>query len=205
MLNIIAVDDHRIFLEGVSSLLAPITDFNLVDICQNRDELLALIDKYRPDVVLMDISMPGISIESVLQVMEKDYPDIQLLALTMHSELNLVSQLLHLGMSGYILKEDAFDELEQAIRNVAANEQYISCSLLEVMGEPLSSKKTLTQRESEILRLVGNGYSNKSVAKQLLISERTVRFHLSNCCIKLNANGRTNAVAKALSLSLFEM
>ncbi|EPJ47719.1 MAG: hypothetical protein OFPII_11310 [Osedax symbiont Rs1] len=205
MLKIIAADDHRVFLEGLHSLFSAIEDFCLIGKCEHRDQLPQLIALHQPDIVLMDISMPGAAIESVLKAAEKEHSELKFLALTMHSEPTLVTQLLHLGMSGYILKEDAFDELEPAIRKVVAGEQYISCSLLEVMQQSHSGSQTLTHRETEILCYVGRGYSNKNVAKFLEISERTVRFHLSNCCIKLKANGRTNAVAKALSLSLFEI
>ncbi|NQZ33381.1 MAG: response regulator transcription factor [Oceanospirillaceae bacterium] len=205
MLRIVAADDHRIFLEGVNSLFSAINDCQLVAMCEHRDELLGLIQTHNPDVVLIDISMPGTSIESIIEAIDKDYPQVRVLALTMHSEPNLVNQLLSLGLAGYILKEDAFDELEIAVRSVACDEQYISNSLVEVMRNFHDNINTLSRRESEILRYISNGHSNKSVAKELDITERTVRFHLSNCCIKLDANGRTNAVAKALSLSIFEI
>ena len=205
MLRIVAADDHRIFLEGVNSLFSAINDCQLVAMCEHRAELLGLIQTHNPDVVLIDISMPGTIIESIIEAIDKDYPQVRVLALTMHSEPNLVNQLLSLGLAGYILKEDAFDELEIAVRSVACDEQYISNSLVEVMRNFHDNINTLSRRESEILRYISNGHSNKSVAKELDITERTVRFHLSNCCIKLDANGRTNAVAKALSLSIFEI
>lgn len=198
--TIVAADDHSMFLEGLSSLIGKSPTFQLLGIGGNGDELIALIKQFSPDIALVDLSMPGAKAEEILQYADLHSPTTQLIALTMHLEAHLAKTLLGLGLSGYVLKESAFEELSDAIENVQQGEQFLSPAMIEALTvfESMDGSATLTTREIEVLACAAQGLSNKETGRQLDISERTVRFHISNSCLKLNAHGRANAVAEAL-------
>ena len=206
IINIIAADDHRLFLEGLKSLFEYTDEFKLVNVCEDGDSLLELISTHKPDIALVDISMPGASTETIVKIVESDYPDTHLIALTMHLEPQLAEKLFELGLCGYVLKEEAFDELGKAINALQAGEQYISPKLMKAIADFHHNKDTnkalLSIRETDVLGFAAKGQSNKEIARSLDISERTVRFHISNCCVKLEAQGRSNAVARALKMEL---
>ncbi len=205
-MNLVAADDHQLFLEGLESLFLQVPNYNLIAVCGDGDALLALIEKHKPDIALVDISMPGASTETIVKTVQKNFPNTQLLALTMHLEPALAEKLFKLGMCGYVLKEEAFDELSVAISSLESGEQYISPALITALtkyhDEIDNKKEILTHREVDVLNHAAMGSSNKEIARSLDISERTVRFHMTNCCIKLNAHGRSNAIAKAMQLEL---
>jgi len=205
-IKLVAADDHRLFLEGLKSLFEIIPEFNLVAVCENGDDLLTLIDQHHPDVALIDISMPGANTEMIVEKVEADFPDTYLIALTMHLDPEMAEELLSLGLSGYVLKEEAFDEVSNAINAVITGDQFISPVLAKAININQQKSETrkdfLTARELEVLKSAANGESNKAIARALDISERTVRFHVSNCCVKLEAHGRSNAVAKAMQMGL---
>lgn len=130
-IRLIAADDHRLFLEGLQSLLKITPEFDLIAFCEDGDSLLSLIAKHKPDIALIDISMPGASTATIVETVESDFPDTRLIALTMHLEPRLAEKLLELGLCGYVLKEEAFDELDKAIHAITAGEQYISPALIK--------------------------------------------------------------------------
>ncbi|RTE65600.1 DNA-binding response regulator [Amphritea opalescens] len=196
--TIVAADDHSMFLEGLSSLIGKSSTFQLLGTGANGDELIALIEQFSPTIALVDLSMPGAKTADILKYVETHSPETQLIALTMHLEAHLAKTLLRLGLSGYVLKESAFEELSDAINNVVAGEQFLSPAMMEALSVVDADEAALTLREVEVLACASNGLSNKETGRQLDISERTVRFHISNSCLKLNAHGRANAVAVAL-------
>lgn len=201
IVTIVAADDHSMFLEGLSSLLGRSDTYKLLATASCGDELIQLINKYTPSIALVDLSMPGAKTEDIIKSAEVNSPDTELIALTMHLEAHLANALLTLGLSGYVLKESAFEELIDAIDCVHRGEQFLSPSMIDALKQldPADANiSSLTSREQQVLVCASQGLSNKETARQLDISERTVRFHISNCCIKLNANGRANAVALAL-------
>ncbi len=202
-IDIIAADDHKLFLEGLKSLFEYIPNINLVAVCEDGNEVLNKIEQYKPDVALIDLSMPGANTEMIIASVDKNYPDTQLIALTMHIEPPRAEQLLKLGLCGYVLKEEAFDELNKAINTIKSGKQYISPVMLSAIQnyhKNFAQNQLLTNREIAVLKQVAQGRSNKEIARTLAISERTVRFHISNCCIKLDAKGRSNAVVNAMKL-----
>jgi len=204
--KIVAADDHKIFLEGLKSLFAMVDNIELLDVAENGNHLLTLIKTYKPDIALIDLSMPGASTEKIIQTVNDFHPDTQLLALTMHMEPQNAINLFTLGLSGYVLKEYAYEELEDAIKTIMAGEQFISPFLLKEIdifrGKYQGKKSILTKKEVIVLKQVAQGQSNKEMARNLKITERTVRFHLSNCFLKLEVNNRSSAVTAALRLKL---
>jgi len=208
-IKLVAADDHYLFLEGLKSLFETIPEFNLADVCEDGDALLSLIAQHRPDVALIDLSMPGANTDMIVEKVEADFPDTQLIALTMHLDPEMALELLSLGLSGYVLKDEAVDEVSNAINAVMKGEQFISPALAKAINDnqqkPETKNNFLTAREAQVLENAAKGQSNKEIARSLDISERTVRFHVSNCCVKLDAQGRSNAVAKAMHMDLIHI
>ncbi len=204
-IEIVAADDHQIFLEGLKSLFQLSAGHTLIACCGDGDSLLDIIINKTPDIALVDLSMPGATTEDIVNTVEKKNLDTQLIALTMHKEPELAQELLELGLAGYVLKEEAFDELSNAIQAVLQGEQFISPNLLKAIKNSKQQKDLLSRREIEVLQYAAEGVSNKKIAQLIGISERTVRFHVSNCCLKLDAHGRSHAIAKAVQMGLFEV
>ncbi|MBL4759539.1 MAG: response regulator transcription factor [Mariprofundaceae bacterium] len=206
MIKVVAADDHFIFLEGIKSLFWASKSIQMIDVCNDGDQLLALISEYNPDVALVDISMPGPGIESIVESVEALSVKTKIVALTMHLESDRAIRLLELGLSGYVVKDAAFEQLELAILSVADGDEYISPIILEAIREVGNtfdeSTPMLTARELEVVQFLPEGFTNKMIARKLGISERTVRFHIANCCLKLNASRRSHVVAKAIQLNL---
>ncbi|HEB62597.1 MAG TPA: response regulator transcription factor [Bacteroidetes bacterium] len=204
-INIVAADDHKIFLQGLKSLFVLTDNIELKATAPNGDILLDIIEKYRPDIALVDLSMPGATTETIIKTVEEKYPSTQLLALTMHMDPVVAIDLFALGLSGYVLKECAFDELEIAIKSLIQGEQFISPQLLKAINnysQKPGKEIILTSKELDVIKQVAKANSNKEIARNLNITERTVRFHLSNCFVKLNANNRLNAANRAIELGL---
>ncbi len=204
-IEIVAADDHQIFLEGLKSLFQLSAGHTLIACCGDGDSLLDIIINKTPDIALVDLSMPGATTEDIVNTVEKKNLNTQLIALTMHKEPELAQELLELGLAGYVLKEEAFDELSNAIQAVLQGEQFISPNLLKAIKNSKQQKDLLSSREIEVLQYAAEGMSNKKIAQLIGISERTVRFHVSNCCLKLDAHGRSHAIAKAVQMGLFEV
>jgi len=202
MIKVVAADDHCIFLEGVKSLFLSSPSISVLETCSEGEQLLALISKHRPDIALVDISMPGPGIENIVESMSGLGVKTKLIALTMHLEVGRASRLFALGLSGYVLKDDAFEQLELAILAVASGDEYISPRMVSEMKGSNGEDVSLTARELEVLQYLAKGLINKMIAEKMGVSERTVRFHISNCCLKLHANRRSGAVAKALQMNL---
>jgi DNA-binding NarL/FixJ family response regulator len=202
MIKVVAADDHCIFLEGVKSLFLSSPSISLLDTCGEGEQLLALIAKHNPDIALVDISMPGPGIENIVESVSGLAVNTKLIALTMHLETGRASRLFALGLSGYVLKDDAFEQLELAILAVASGDEYISPRMVSEMKGSDGEDVSLTARELEVLQYLAEGLINKIIAQHMGVSERTVRFHISNCCLKLHANRRSGAVAKALQMNL---
>jgi DNA-binding NarL/FixJ family response regulator len=206
-INIIAADDHKIFLAGIASLFESIDTFQLVGTGNDGDELLMLCDSLSPDIALLDLSMPGATTQDIINVITKQHPATKLIALSMYHDPHEARLLIQSGLSGYVLKESAFDDLTDAINHVFLGKTFISKSLQDAINAlPLDDTSAfLTDREKLILTRAAHGNSNQKIADLIGISERTVRFHLSNCCEKLNAHGRSNAIAMALHRHLIEL
>jgi len=205
LLKVIAADDHVLFLEGIKSLFLSSPSVQVVDVCGDGESLLLCILKHDPHVALVDISMPGPEIEHIIKKVEALHLRVKLIALTMHLEPGRATKLLELGLSGYVLKDDAFEQLELAILAVSDGDEYISPTMLAAMrnsSDTLNDSVKLTSRELEVAQCLAEGLTNKVIARELDVSERTVRFHIANCCLKLDASRRSHVVAKALQLNL---
>ncbi len=211
-LTLVAADDHALFLQGLRSLFATSERYWLVATAANGDDLIGLIKTHTPDVAIADVSMPGPDPLSLMKTAARLSPATKVLALTMHSQAQLAARLLDAGLAGYVLKEAAFDDLEHAVETVAAGKVFVSeqlasavAALREQAREDQASEsknRLLTGREIAVLKMAAAGATGKEIARQLGITERTVRFHVANSCRKLGVARRAQAISTALRLGL---
>lgn len=203
--RIIAADDHAIFLQGLCSLLQDKPDYTLVTTCSDGDQTIEATVQHQPDFLLLDLSMRGASAGTIIETVEKQSMHTCVIALTMNCNAATALQLLQLGLCGYVLKDEAFENLEVAMQSALLDECFISASIREKIADCRrngTNGNELTEKEKAVLSRAAQGMTNQEIADAIFVSERTVRFHIANCCLKLQANGRTNAVAKALKSQL---
>jgi DNA-binding NarL/FixJ family response regulator len=193
------VDDHPMLREGVANTLKKRADLQVVEQGANADEARDIAQRVRPDVMLMDVNMPGDVFASV-RFISTELPDVKVLMLTVSESENDAFQALEAGARGYVLKGVSGPELVQAIRSVAKGETYITPEFANKLvsnikkHEAETQKFDLTQREEEVIVEVSKGLTNKEVAEKLMISEKTVKHHMGCVMQKLNARNRVEAV-----------
>lgn len=195
--RLIIADDHKMFIQALEHLLERSPEIEVAATTDNGTDLLDLIRRHLPDVVLVDVSMPGPDVQVMAGSVGDIDPRPKLIALTMHLERSFAENLIDRGFSGYVVKDAAFSELMMAIRCAMQGKIYISNAILELSAPKPDNDGGLTPRELECLRSAAEGMSNKSIANQLGISERTVKFHFENVLKKLHAGRRGEAVAIA--------
>jgi two-component system response regulator NreC len=197
-IRVLIADDHTIVRSGVRMLLDAESEFRVVGEAVDGQEALALIEKLHPDVVLMDISMPGMGgLEATRQIKAR-WPEIRVLVLTMHRSDEYFFEMLKAGASGYVLKVARPGELIQAVRVVGRGEVYLYPTMaehlvreyLEKENAALEESNVISPREKEILYLIAKGYSGKEIAEKLVISPSTVHTHRTNLMAKLGLNNR---------------
>ena len=194
-IRILLADDHKITRQGLRSLLDENDDMEVLAEAENGRDAIELARKLNPDVIIMDVSMPDLNgVEATRQIIQDNH-DVRVIALSMHSDTLFVSEMLKSGASGYLLKDCAFQELEQAIRTVMDGKAYLSPSISGVVVEDylhrlskvdMSTSEVLTDREREVLQLIAEGQSTKQVALKLHISAKTVETHRRQIMNKLD-------------------
>ncbi|TDL32596.1 response regulator transcription factor [Jeotgalibacillus sp. S-D1] len=216
MTNIIIIDDHQLFREGVKRILDFEETFNVVAEGDDGAQVIDLYEEHNPDVVLMDINMPEVTgVEATSKLVEQ-YPDAKVIILSIHDDENYVSHALKSGALGYMLKEMDADALIDAIKTVAEGGSYlhpkVTVNLVNEFRRLAEAEFTgnfqqvevrrplhlLTKRECEVLQMLADGKSNRGIGEGLYISEKTVKNHVSNILQKMNVNDRTQAVVTAI-------
>lgn len=200
-IRIIIADDHRIMRAGLRSLLSADSGLEVVGEATNSEETLALVKELKPDVVVLDIGMPGNENLDALKGIRADSPDIRVLMLTMHEDNELLQECLRLGAKGYIIKRAAESELIDAIYAVHRGMIYVHPSMIPSLVADTKKTKTkssfvepLTHREIEVLLLIVEGNTNRQISEALNISVRTVETHRSNIMDKLDLHSRVDLV-----------
>jgi NarL family two-component system response regulator LiaR len=200
------VDDHTVVRGGLRFFLLAFGDIELVAEASNGQEALDLCDQHRPDVILMDMFMPGMSGAEATRAIRARYPQIQVIALTSFSEGDLVQQALQAGAIGYLIKDTPVDELAAAIRSAHAGRSTLAPAAAQALVEATARQPdpldALTDRQKEVLALVVKGLSNVEIAQRLVISQATVRYHVSTILSKLGAANRAEAAALAVKHKL---
>jgi len=211
-IRILIVDDHPIVRDGLVAILGTQSDFRVAGEAASGKEALALFSKLRPDVVLLDLEMPGMDGVAVIRGLREIRPEVRVVIFTAFDTDERILSAVQAGAKGYLLKGVPRSELFQAIRIVYQGgsllQPVVASRLLdqiatpEVLEPPLEE---LTPREDEVLTLLAQGKQNKEIALELVISERTVKFHISSIMAKLEAGNRTEAVTIALQKGLVEL
>ena len=192
------VDDHEVVREGLRLSLSRASHIQIVGEAPDGAAAVDLALRRKPDVVIMDIRMPGVDgLEATRQLLEQD-PDARVLLFTAYSERSLLARGFESGAKGYILKEAPHATLVKAIEKVADGDAYVDPALVPDFLEAREHGEMLTAREREILQLLADGMSNADVAEKLFISQETVKSHVRHILSKLEADTRTHAVAIAL-------
>ncbi len=213
-IRVIIADDHTLVREGVRMILAKEPGIEVVGEAGDGQQALELVEISRPDVVIMDISMPGMDGIEATQKLKERHPELSVLALTMHEDESYVFQLLRAGAAGYVLKRAAAQDLVQAVRATARGEAFLYPSVARKVledylkraeaGENRERYDGLTEREKEILTQVAQGLSNQQIAEKLFISIKTVQTHRAHIMEKLNLHDRTELVRYAIRKGLIE-
>jgi DNA-binding NarL/FixJ family response regulator len=209
IITLVIVDDHIIFRKGLRAVLDEITNIKVIGEASNGHELFDILKKNEVDIVFMDIKMPVMDgIEATKKAREK-YPDLKIIALTMHEEIGYFNKMIDAGANGFLLKKTTKDELEKAIKKVMMDDNYFSEEFISSISKHNISKNKsnikLSDREMEILELICKGYSNPEISKYLGISQRTIDGHRGRLFEKTGAKNAPNLVMFAVKNGLVKL
>ena len=205
-IRVLLADDHSIVRQGVRQLLESSKDIQVIAEAADGEEARALIEKHLPDVAVLDIQMPKASGIEVTRWLRAHLPQIGVLILTAYDDDPYVMAVLQAGANGYVLKTSNADDLIQAVHDVNEGKSALDPSITKKLMSNLFKRtdvkpvEPLTDRELDVLRLAAKGFTNKAIGIQLSISDRTVQGHLAHIFAKMQANSRTEAVMRAVSL-----
>lgn len=199
--RVMVVDDHAVVRSGLSAFLSVTPDLEIVGEAENGHEAVLRCGELKPDVILMDLRMPITDGVAATQRIRREYPTVQVIALTSFQEAELVQGALQAGAVGYLMKNVSACELAAAIRSARAGAMTIAPEATQVLIQATlhgAQLEPLTEREEEVLKLMVGGLNNTEIAEQLVVSVSTVKYHISNILGKLGVDNRVAAVATAL-------
>ena len=204
-IRILIADDHGVIRAGLCAILADFSDLTVVGEASDGMEAIAKAIELKPDILLMDLSMPNVGgIEATRQLMQSQ-PGLRILILTVHEDDSLLKEVIRAGAAGYLIKRAAQEDLIHAIRVVARGDLYVHPAMTRALfsespsneSSKVSDVETLTLREIEVLQLLAKGYTNRQIAEQLSLSPRTVEGHRANLSAKLGLRSRVELVEYA--------
>ena len=213
-IKVLVADDHTILRQGIKALLDNQEGIEVIGEAKDGREALAIIEETLPDVILMDIAMPGLNGLEATRRIKKKFPRMKVLVLTMYTNEEYIFQILNAGANGYLVKETAFQDLISAIKAVYKNEAFMSPSISKKVINSYIKKaqddeektcEILTTREREILQLIAEGNSSKKIAELLFISPKTVETHRTHIMDKLNIHNRTGLIKYAIRKGMVDV
>jgi DNA-binding NarL/FixJ family response regulator len=219
--KILLVDDHTLFREGLRVIIEKEDRFEIIGEAGSAKEALRLIEKDQPDIIVMDVSLPDTNGIDLTYEIRKQWPNIRILVVSMHSKVDYIAEAFKAGATGYVVKDAASNRLIEGLESVAKGMYFMDSSvsmsvvnrLLQGAGQPLQPNHSseddhynaLTPREQEILRLLAEGLSNKQIAEKLFISQKTVQNHRNSIKSKLNLHTTVDIIRYAARLGLIDV
>jgi DNA-binding NarL/FixJ family response regulator len=203
MIGLIITDDHPVIRDGIKTILANEQDIELINCANSGDELLELLKTTTPDVILMDINMPGLSGIEATKLVKKSYPDVKVIIFSQYDEKRFVKQSLKSGANGYLLKNAASREMVDAIRMVHSGGMYLSEDLPNVFGEKPKQRSNylfpeLTKREIDVLKEICKEKNTSEIAETLFLSPNTIETHRANMLLKVGVKNTAGLVKWAV-------
>lgn len=213
-IRLMLADDHRMLREGLRRSLTD-EGFDVVGEASDGEEAVRLADALRPDVILMDVTMPDVDGVEATRRIHQQLPDVRVVMLTMHADQSVIAEALRAGASGYLVKDCSTDEIADAVRQAASEDATLSPELATAMLDEVrriepdavdaDADRVVTKREVEVLQLIADGCSTPEVAERLFISQKTVKNHLASIYHKLDARDRTQAVLQAVRMGIVRL
>ena len=209
MIRVMIVDDHNLVRQGLRQLLEKEFDIRVVAEAEDGQDAVVTAGRIRPDVIVMDVEIPGINGIEATGRIRTEHPEIQVVMLSMHSDFVLIRQSFERGARGYVLKKSIGVELIEAIHTVCTGMTYYSRSIEQIKHEiyppPPNTAPQLTLREREVLRLIAVGSTNQQIAETLRISRKTVEIHRTNLMAKLDTHSLPDLIRTAIRLGFVEL
>lgn len=207
-INVMIVDDHPMVLQGIKALLSNMNDIELAGLAGNAFEAIDILRKELVDVAILDINLPDINGIELCKKIKKEYPYVNVVAMSTFKERTYISQMIQQGAVGYLLKSASAEEIHDAICAAHNGKLYLSMdinpSLFEKIDKP-AAEILLTRREKEILTLIAEGYTNPQIAEKLFVSNSTVDTHRKNLLLKLNAKNTATLIRIAVQQKLIDL
>jgi DNA-binding NarL/FixJ family response regulator len=214
MINVIICDDQEIVVQGLCTILTSDAEIDVIGTAHNGYEVVELVEKRAPDLVLMDLKMPGMNGIHATQKIHQSFPDVHILVLTTYDDDEWLFDAIRAGASGYLLKDTPANELINAIKGTVAGDSFVDPAVAGKLLKNITSQRTpvsktshiqLSDRENDILQLMARGLTNADIARELYLTEGTVRNYTSNIFTKLGVNDRTQAVITAWRYGLVNL
>jgi DNA-binding NarL/FixJ family response regulator len=202
--RVIIADDHGLMLEGTKQALQKAGGFEVVGEATNGAQVLPLVRRLQPDLVLLDLRMPQMDGLTCLTKIRKEFPKVKVAILSVSQDPEVIQTVLKRGANAYIVKTVDPDDLPAALRNAVEGTVFTTVGVSEEPGERAAKEAGLTERELVIVRAVARGLSNEAIAKELWVAEQTVKFHLTNIYRKLGVSNRTEAARYAFERGLLD-
>jgi len=212
-IQILITDDHQLFREGIVNLLAASPQIKVVGQAGNGQEAIEMTRILKPDVVIMDLSLPVLNGVDATRILHQELPDTGILVLSMHADKHFIKEALEAGASGYLFKNCTYSQLIEAINTVYQGKKYLSAKITEVLIDDYLNKdedttgiqQELTERESEILKLIAEGVSARDISAQLFISVKTVGTHKQHLLEKLKLKSTVDIIKYAIKKGIISL
>lgn len=212
-IRILIADDHQLFREGIANLLSASLQIEIIAQAENGQEAIEKAKNLKPDIIIMDLSMPVINGVDATRILHKELPETRVLVLSMHCDKHYIKEALEAGASGYLFKNCTYDQLIEAVNTVYQGKKYLSDKITEVLIQDYLSKEEkvcdnsqeLSERESEILKLKAEGKSTREISDMLFISVKTVGTHKQHILEKLNLKSIADLIKYAIKKGIVEL